>query len=248
MRRFITYHVYFLLIYPLPFNTIVSTVAMTETSLHKSIKSRYSPEKESQEIFISGFYVDAIESGTLIEIQTQHFYQIRTKLTALVDYYPIRLVLPIPREKWIVYLDQNSEERISRRKSPRRGRWEDIFYELVHIPNLLTHPNFVLEALLIQQEDVYRRDGKGSWRRKGNSIVDRRLVSVLESRIFSTPEDFTSFLPADLPDQFTNRDIARLQSVPRNLASKMSYSLRNLNLIQPTGKSGRSILYQRSKN
>jgi hypothetical protein len=54
-----------------------------------------------------------------------------------------------------------------RRKSPKRGRLEDLFWELVSIPQLLSNPNFSLEVLMIRGEEVRRYEGKRAWRRRG---------------------------------------------------------------------------------
>src|SRR5688572_30856194 len=49
--------------------------------------------------------------------------------------------------------------RSRRRKSPKKGRVEDLFWELVSIPQLLMNPNFSLEVLMISGEEVRRYNG-----------------------------------------------------------------------------------------
>jgi hypothetical protein len=68
-----------------------------------------------------------------------------------------------------------------RRKSPRRGKLEDLFLELVRIPHLINHPNLTLEVLLIREEEIRHADGKGSWRRRGVSIIDHRLLEIIDN-------------------------------------------------------------------
>ena len=55
------------------------------------------------------------------------------------------------------------------------------------MPSLLTHPNLRLEVLLVVEEEVRLCGWAGSWRRNGVSIIDRRLMDVVESRVFSSP-------------------------------------------------------------
>ncbi len=216
---------------------------MQETSLHAALKEWYAQDEGRLEVLIEGYLVDVLRGDLLIEIQTRHFHALKTKLAALLEHHPVRLVHPIPLEKWIVNLPVTGDEPISRRKSPRRGRIQDLFYELIRIPDLINNPNFSLEILFIQEEEVRRADGLGSWRRKGKSIVDRRLVAVLDRRLFSTPDDFRTFLPDDLLQPFTVRQLANASGLDRPMAHKLAYCLRAMGVIAITGKHGHSFLY-----
>jgi hypothetical protein len=50
-------------------------------------------------------------------------------------------------------------------------------------------------------------------------------------------------LPDDLDQQFTTADIARLSEIPRWLAQKMAYCLRQTGAITIAGKRGNAVLY-----
>ena len=178
----------------------------------------------------------------VIEIQTRNFTAIRPKLNILLGNHPVLLVYPIAKVKWIVR--QEDGEQVSRRRSPRRGRVEDLFYELIYIPNLLKHPNLTLEVVFIEAEEVRRNDGKGSWRRQGWSIADRRLVQVLGYELFRTPADFYKLLPEKLECPFTNHDLAKQTGLNQSLARRMIYCLQKMNLIEFIGKRGRARLFE----
>lgn len=193
---------------------------------------------------MDGYFIDLVRDDLLIEIQTGNFSALRSKLYDLVERHPIRLIYPIAQEKWILRLPTDGERPISRRKSPRRGRLEHVFIELVHLPKIMHHPNFSLEVLLIQQEDIFRDDGKGSWRRKGWSLADRRLLNILSVHQFSTPSEFIPLLPPDLPSPFTSRQLANGSHLSMREAQKMIFCLRQMDLLQVTGKAGRSLLLQ----
>lgn len=220
---------------------------MQETLLHVALKDYYTLPGATQEVFVDGYWIDVVQDNLLIEIQTRNFSAIRKKLSALVENHCVRLVYPIARDKWIVRLPAEGETLLSRRKSPRRGRLEDVFYELSHIPQLLKHPNFSLDVLIIREEEIRRADGKGSWRRNGVSIANRCLLEVLECHQFASPDDFRPLLPAGLSIPFTNRHLAQNLAIPLNLASRMSYCFRNLGLLQIKGKNNRSYLYTLSE-
>jgi hypothetical protein len=212
--------------------------------LHAALISSYSRPGDRLEHGVDGYFIDLVRDDLLIEIQTGNFSAIRSKLYNLVERHPIRLIYPIAQEKWILRLPADGERPISRRKSPRRGRLEHLFIELVHLPKILNHPNFSLEVLLIQQEDIFRDDGKGSWRRKGWSLADRRLLNIISAHLFSTPGEFVPLLPPDLPSPFTSRQLANGSHLRLWEAQKMLFCLRHMGLLQVAGKAGRSLLLQ----
>jgi len=155
-----------------------------EKSLHAALKQWYARPGDQLEVQVDGFIVDIVRGDQLIEIQTRNLAAIRRKLCALLEGHPVRLVYPIAKEKWIVRMTSSGERVIGRRKSPKVGRLSDLFDELVSIPELINHQTFVLEIALIQEEEVRRADGRGSWRRGGQSIHDHKLLQVLETVTF----------------------------------------------------------------
>ena len=215
---------------------------LSEKSLHSQLKKWSALPGDEFEASVDGFVVDIQRGDELIEIQTGNFAKIKRKLLNLIQHHRVRLVFPIPREKWIVR--QSTEgEYIGRRRSPKRGNILDMFTELVYIPPCLTNRNFSLQVLITQEEEIRRGDGQGSWRRGGWSIFDRRLLDVYESHIFSDIQDYTQFLPAALPQLFTNRDLANSLKCKIAQARKVTYTLRHAGIIQFHGKKGNANLY-----
>jgi DNA-binding IclR family transcriptional regulator len=51
-------------------------------------------------------------------------------------------------------------------------------------------------------------------------------------------------IPANLPDPFGSQDLARTLRIPRTLAQKMLYCLREMGILHVTGKQGNNLLYQ----
>src|SRR5690242_12785626 len=153
---------------------------LNEKPLHASLKQWYARPGDRLEVPVDGFVIDIVRDDLLIEIQTRNLAAINSKLCRLTRSYQVRLVYPVVQEKWIV----RSASGV-RRKSPKRGRLEDLFWELVSIPQLLSNPNFSLEVLMIREEEVRRYDGRRKrWRSKGWVIEGRRLVDVVDRRLF----------------------------------------------------------------
>ena len=190
---------------------------------------------------MDGFIIDILRGDLLVEVQTKSFHAIKGKLSSLVKNHEVRLVYPIPERKWIVRITK-SGELVSKRKSPRKGRLVDLFYELVSIPHFIARENFSLEVLMIEEEEIRCNDGKGSWRRRGVSIKDRRLINITDRALFENEVDFLRFLPRDLKRPFTNHSLADLTGVPINLTRKITYCLRKMGAIIRVGKNGRESI------
>jgi len=216
---------------------------MAEGSLHESIKDWYARPQDEVEARVDGYIIDILRDDVLIEIQTASFSSIRDKLARLVRNHKVLLVHPIPVQKWIVRLGSDGDE-VSRRKSPRKGRIEDLFFQLVYMPTLLNDPNLSIEVLLVHSEELLIDDGKGSWRRKGWSVHDRRLLEVVERVVFERPTDVLRLLPPDLPDEFTNQDLIDGLCVSRPVAQKMTFTLTRMGVVVKEGKRGRANLFR----
>jgi hypothetical protein len=150
-------------------------------------------------------------------------------------------VHPIAETKWIVRQTKRGRE-VARRKSPKRGRFEHLFDELLYIPDIVRHPNFSFAALLTEQEEIWRDDGKGSWRRKHWSIADKRLLRVTGRMEFKTLDDYLGLIPAGLDDPFTHKQLAEALGSPLWLSTRMSYCLRKMGCLETRGKQGRALL------
>jgi|SRR5215213_71686 len=209
---------------------------LNEKPLHASLKQWYARPGDRFEVAVDGFVIDIVRNDLLIEIQTGHFAAIKSKLTKLAHSHRVRLIYPIVQEKWIV-------GGVTRRKSPKRGRPEDLFREMVSIPQLLSNRNFSLEVLMTREEEVRRHEGTRKWRRRGWGIEGRRLLDVVDQRVFEEPADWLGFLPEGL-ESFTTSDLATGMDTDRELAQKMAYCLREGRMIEWIGKRGRDHLYR----
>ncbi len=218
---------------------------MRERSLHAALKDWYARPSDRLEAAVDGYWVDIVRGDLLIEIQTGNFSSLKRKLATLTERHPVRLVYPIAQEKWIVRLASNGLDRLSRRKSPKRGNLMHVFEELVSIPDLLANANFSLEVLLIREEEIRRRHPRGRWRRGGWGTHDRALLEVVERIRLRCPSDFRALLPAGLPDPFTTADLGRAIGEPRYLAQKMGYCLRKMKAVGVVGKRANAWLYSR---
>ena len=229
----------------------MSTIGtLNEKPLHAALKRYLALPDDRFEVPLDRFVIDVVRGdpaagGLLIEVQTGSFSPLKRKLRKLTEQYQVRLVFPIAAQKWIV-----KEESGKRRKSPKKGTIYQLFRELVYIPDLLKNPNFSVEVLLIEQEDVRRhlpnKKRRGRWR-KDWVTAERRLVKVVERRVFADSADLLQLLPDALPDPFTTKQLAKAIQQKQRVAQQMMYCLRGLDSAEIVGKQGNANLYRLDK-
>ncbi|MEA3339191.1 MAG: hypothetical protein U9R15_04425 [Chloroflexota bacterium] len=170
---------------------------LNEQPLHAALKQWYVRPEGRIEVTVDGFVVDVVRDGLLIEIQVGNFSSIRRKVRRLTEQHPLRLVYPVPREKWLLKMPKREGGEVERRKSPKRGRVEEVFKELVSFPELLCRDNFSLEVVFTQEEELRHYD-PDEWRNRGWVTDERRLLEVVEHHLFERPADALAVLPETL--------------------------------------------------
>jgi hypothetical protein len=216
---------------------------LNEGRLHAQLKDWYRKPGDRFEQPVDGYVIDIVRGDTLIEIQTGGFTPLRRKLNTLLDNHRVRLVAPVPLTRQIVRLSPAGEV-LSSRRSPLRGRPQDVFARLVSIPNLITHPRFELELLLTHEQEHRQNKPGRARRRHGWVITGRSLTSVEQTLLLQTPEDAALLLPA-IPELFDTAQLAAAEHCSRRLAQQITYCLRAMGELEPQGRRGRAVLYRR---
>ncbi len=217
---------------------------LREKPLHASLKRWYARAGDRVEVPVDGFVIDLVREDLLIEVQTRGFSSMKQKITTLLDLgHRVRVVHPIPIDKWIVKVDADGTV-LSRRRSPRHGNPTDVFAELVSFPNLLADPHLEIDVILTNEEEYRRHTPDRSWRRKGWTIEERRLIDVVDTLLISNTDDLAALLPAGLSDPFTTADLATELGRPRRSAQQMAYCLRIADVIVAVGKRGNTVEYR----
>jgi hypothetical protein len=76
------------------------------------------------------------------------------------------------------------------------------------------------------------------------SIVDRRLLAVVERLALPDRAAYRRFIPAALTRPFTTAEFSAAAKLPARLGQQTVYCLRGMGLLQSVGTRGRSILYE----
>ncbi|MFW5782990.1 MAG: hypothetical protein ACOCY8_00590, partial [Spirochaetota bacterium] len=216
---------------------------LNETGLHEQLKHLYAGTEGRTECEIDGYVVDVALPGEIVEIQTRGFGKLRRKIVDLSPRHRIRIVYPIAAETLISKLSDTGEL-LSSRRSPRRGRVEEVFGEIVWIADLLPDPRIQIDVVLARVVETRIADGKGSWRRKGVSIVARQLGTVVETVHLEQPVDYLRLLPDPLASTFTNADLMEAAGLRYRFVQPITRSLRKMGLVQAVGREGRQNVYE----
>lgn len=216
-----------------------------EKPLHASLKRLYTREGDRVEVPVDGFVVDIVRHDELVEIQTGSFSNLRRKLIALLPRYPVRVVHPVAVRRQIIKLDADGTV-LSCRTSPKKGAVTDVFAELVSLADLVAHPGFTLEVVLVADEQLRMKNPAKAWRRRGWVVLEHRLVDVVDRVVIDSPAAAAALLPESLPETFTTTDLATSLRRPRRLGQQMTYCLRRLDLIQVVAKRGNTLVYSRA--
>lgn len=216
---------------------------LSEKTVHAILKNYYEPDEDRQEIPIENFVADIYAEGEIIEIQTRQFNKMREKLKCFLPLYPVTIVYPIPREKWIIWIDEESGELSRKRKSPVKGNPYFVFPELYKIKSFLKDPNLRLRLALMDVEEYKLLNGWSRDRKKGATRYDRIPTELVEEVEISCMEDYMQFVPYELEGEFTSREFAKAAHIPVSLAQNVLNILYHVGTVTRVGKKGNQYLY-----
>lgn len=216
------------------------------TTLHQQLKQHYVRDLSNHEVDLDGYRIDAVtDDGSLIEVQCASLGAIRDKIRKLTRRHRVTVVKPlISRCRILKKARRNSTRVQSARFSPKRQQPADLFLDLVHFATVFPRTNLRLDVVEVEIEEIRVPPKRRTWRRKF-SVQDRVLTSVGATHSLESAEDLWNLLPQAPESEFTTADLAEKCAIPRWLAQKAAWCFRTMELIQPVGKQGNSIIYVR---
>ncbi len=217
---------------------------LSEKTVHAILKNYYEPDEDKQEIPIENYVADIYADGEIIEIQTRQFNKLREKLKTFLPLYPVTIVYPIPREKWIIWIDEESGELSKKRKSPVKGNVYTAFPELYKIKMFLRDPNLRLKLVFLDMEEYKLLNGWSKDKKKGASRYDRMPTELVEEVEITCLQDYMQFVPDDLESEFSSREFAKAAHISVELAQVVMNILYHVGIVTRTGKKGKQYLYE----
>jgi len=216
-----------------------------EKTLHATLKHHFEPDATKHEIKMGSFIADIVKENDIIEIQTSAFDRLRKKLTEFLEMTSVTIVYPIPKTKWLLWIDEETGIVTKKRKSPRRGHICDAIFELYKIKSFLNHPNFHFCIIFVDTEEYRYLNGWSKDKKKGSTRHDRIPVEIAEEVWFTTTTDYLQFIPAELQQPFTSKDYHKIAKISLRTAQTTLNILYHLGVVKRTGKQGNAYLYER---
>lgn len=183
---------------------------LNEKTLHATLKRWLDADVTHHEVPLPcGSVADIFDGRRVTEIQTGNYSGFRQKLTRLLEAYPVTVVYPLVRRKWVVWIDPETGETTAPRRSPRTGSFTDAGRELIYILPCLHHPNLTLRLLLIDVEEHRLADGWGSGGKRGSHRAERYPRTIEGEVTLTVPADYAALLPTGLPRPFTAKQFGK---------------------------------------
>lgn len=217
---------------------------LSEKTVHAILKNYYAPDFSMQEISVEQYVADIFTGTEILEIQTRNFNVMRNKLELFLSLYPVTIVYPVPNQKWILWIDEQTGEISKKRKSPITANIYDLFRELYRIKMYLKNPNLHIRLVLMDLEEYRILNGWSQDKKKGSSRYDRIPTNLVREITIDCNKDYLQFLPYDLPDSFTSREFAKITHIKLGLAQTSLNLLHYIGVVERIGKQGNSYLYQ----
>ncbi len=219
---------------------------LSEKTVHAVLKNYFEPFTDSQEQKICGFVADIAGENGIIEIQTKGFDKLRKKLDVFLTAAPVTIVHPVYSKLKIIKLDEKGTV-ISRRTSPKKESFYDIFPELYKIKNRLAEDNLTLHIVMLEAEE-YRITGdvkKPRRSRKDYVKYDKYPTELADELILNRPADYLYFIPNELRSyEFTANDLADAAKISLPLARIALNILTSINVTEKIGARNRRYLYK----
>lgn len=217
---------------------------LSEKTLHAILKNYYEPDEDKQEIPIEKYVADIFTGEEIIEIQTAQFNRMRDKMNVFLPLYPVTIVYPIAREKWLYWVDPETGAVSEGRKSPKKGNEYVGFVELYKIKQYLNHPNLKLKFVLIDMEEYKLLNGWGKQKKNNASKFDRIPLRIHKEILIERKEDYMQFIPYDLEENFTSKSFGKAAHIPQKLATVVLNILDYMEVVERIGREGQAYLYR----
>lgn len=217
-----------------------------EKTVHAALKCWVDENSAHWEVSLpEGFVADVFDGERVTEIQTANFSALRRKLTVLLERYPVTVVHPIVRQKWLCWVDPATGEVTPPRRSPRRGSWADAGGQLIYLLPCLRHPRLTVTLVLLDVEEHRLADGWGNGGKRGSHRMERypRLEQPPQTATLKVPADYRALLPAGLPNPFTAAEFGKAARLQGRALQGTLKVLRTMEVITRE-KAGRKFLYR----
>ena len=217
---------------------------LNEKTLHAVIKHYIEPDAKKREVKVGSSVVDIFNENGITEIQTRCYEKLIKKLPRLLETAKTTIVFPLPHKKTVSWIDKESGELSSKRKSPKTGRFYDSLYEISKIKKFISDGRLSIRIMLIDMDEYRNLDGWGNGGKRGSSRAERIPTELFAEHTLSCADDYKIFVPETLSELFTLKEYMKEARLRQHYGAAGIYILREFGLVSLVGKKGRENLYQ----
>ena len=227
-----------------------------EKSLHSIVKHYLVPDTEAYETRITSksgadthrYVADIATDGRIYEIQTGGFYPLIPKISYYLTEtdYDVTIVHPIPFIRYKVWIDPETGEIESRKKSPKKGRAEDALREIFWLRSFIGNSRFHVKLLFLEEDEYRYLDGWSYDKKRGSNRCERVPAALVGSVDLYSKEDYGAFLREELPEEFTAGELGAMLGLRGKAVYSALKVFLEIGLASAVGHRGRSVLYRKS--
>lgn len=217
---------------------------LSEKRLHAALKRCYAPDPSHREVAVGRYIADVFDGEKIVEIQTAHFSYLRPKLKQFLAHYPVTLVYPLPRMRYLIWTDPETGEVSKPHKGRRQETPLSALHELYAIAPYLQEENLTVELLFFDLDEHRLLDGYGKDRKKRATLVERIPRGAPERIVLRTIADYRALLPEGLPECFKVAAFRKLTGLRSRPAYSAVHLLETLGILVQDGTEGRAAVYR----
>lgn len=215
-----------------------------EKLLHRVLKLYIDSNTENHEIEYLGSVVDIKNDSGIYEIQTRSLDKLLPKLRKLLKEEKVCVVIPLAYEKRIAWIDNNNGEISEGRLSPKRENIYDAFKMLFGLREIIPNENLTIKLVYLKTLDLRNLDGYGKDKKRRSTRNNRIPCEILWELDLKTRDDYISFLPENLPAEFTLSELSSLVKRTTRYTFYILQLLLSASAVIPIGTKGRARAYK----
>lgn len=230
--------------------TNITFGTFSEKSMHRILKNYIDQDTSHHEISIGKHIADIFDGKKITEIQTRDFKSIKQKLPILLKDYPVEIVFPVCKEKFVCWVDNETGEISKKRRSNKHATICEILPHLYTIRNLLDEKNLSFRIVSVSATEYRILDGWSDDKKKGSHRAELIPIEIFSETKIKSKKDYINFLTQIGFDEKTNQE-GGFTSKDFSKASKLSIGksrtallvLTKMEAVLRVGKKSNAIVY-----
>ena len=215
---------------------------LSEKSVHGILKFYLDADPNHHEVTLpDGAVADIFDGRQVTEIQSANYAALAKKLPRLLPHYPVRVVCPIVRQRYLYTLSVETGCVENVRKSPLHGARHTALAALACFDAFWECPNFAIEFYIIDVAEYRVPKGKTGKRYEKLDRVPQAIWDVFQVQ---GREDYRWLLPSGLPAQFTAKEFTKKIGLRPRMAYAALKLLKQSGVLEQVGMEGRAYLYR----